>query len=421
MQPRKINSLHLEFGAQGKGLPSWGQKMQVAKTIQVPPRRTTPITKSSGNINSLQQLLHRFHAEEERQQRELHLQKQRHLERELDYRHRLFTLNEHFANRQRRPPERQASTANLQQALKDIHREKHNRLRDIKLHMKDEQNSKQATEMQLLFRDEQKSSPAREMQLPMRDEQTVKLSEQEMRIKQLQRQSLCRDFFRNRQRQQQIVYDKLEALMERQTALATEEEEWRYSRAKAQRDAEEAKQRKDKEDKKAATIQAYSSHMQNRFEEVKMKKMQQHQKALEEYEATQEADRQFLEECKRKAQKAREEEERVFNFNVSMAAKKQARINPQSRCRYIRATQNADCCEGDGRNPELIQHRQHRAAEEGRIKREEVLRCDNTCAQPPFSKEDRDNSYDKRALQLSVDTTVIHPQSQGITFCFCPL
>ncbi|XP_035531841.1 uncharacterized protein LOC118338671 [Morone saxatilis] len=168
------------------------------------------------------------------------------------------------------------------------------------------------------------------------EEQKARLAQIESEQKLLQRKTEQVERFRRLQVPKQIVYDQLAASKKKQaTAVALMEEQRMYV---VEREAELAKQKKEREETRAAELQSVSAHRKTVIKDKELKKKAEQQRSVGFLQAAKEADRLSLAEEKLKAQKIREERLKADKVNVSLAAEKHGNLQQQKRDQFSAET-----------------------------------------------------------------------------------
>uniref|UniRef100_A0A3B4V0Q8 Trichohyalin-plectin-homology domain-containing protein n=1 Tax=Seriola dumerili TaxID=41447 RepID=A0A3B4V0Q8_SERDU len=142
--------------------------------------------------------------------------------------------------------------------------------------------------------------------------------------------------------QKEIVRDKLAATKKEQAATTALLEEKRIAKDVAKREAELAKQQKEKEEKRSAALQSFSDHRQNMILKKKQKANTEQHSNLNLLQANKEAHMSFTTSEKLKAQKIREDRIKLDKANLSLAAKKLAHLEQLKKEERDSAVRNAE-------------------------------------------------------------------------------
>uniref|UniRef100_A0A3B4V2X1 Trichohyalin-plectin-homology domain-containing protein n=1 Tax=Seriola dumerili TaxID=41447 RepID=A0A3B4V2X1_SERDU len=142
--------------------------------------------------------------------------------------------------------------------------------------------------------------------------------------------------------QKEIVRDKLAATKKEQAATTALLEEKRIAKDVAKREAELAKQQKEKEEKRSAALQSFSDHRQNMILKKKQKANTEQHSNLNLLQANKEADMLFTTSEKLKVQKIREDRIKLDKANLSLAAKKLAHLEQLKKEERDSAVRNAE-------------------------------------------------------------------------------
>ncbi|XP_026232649.1 coiled-coil domain-containing protein 173 isoform X2 [Anabas testudineus] len=146
------------------------------------------------------------------------------------------------------------------------------------------------------------------------------------------------EMFREAQNRRESIINKLTVKQREQTVS----EEGRIAKAVAERDAKQAQQQREEEEKKAAMLTSISTHRQlMRQEKELMDKMEQ-QNTRDKFQAMKEADRIFSEKQQLKAQRIRDDERKLQNFNVTLMAEKHAKNQQLKRDDHAFEAKNAE-------------------------------------------------------------------------------
>uniref|UniRef100_A0A8P4JZJ8 Trichohyalin-plectin-homology domain-containing protein n=1 Tax=Dicentrarchus labrax TaxID=13489 RepID=A0A8P4JZJ8_DICLA len=167
-----------------------------------------------------------------------------------------------------------------------------------------------------------------------REEQKARLAQIESEQKLLQRKNEQVERFRRLQVPKQIVYDKLAASKKKQATAVALMEEQRIVKYVVEREAELAKQKKERGETRAAELQSVSAYRKTVIKDKELKKKAEQQRSVGFLQAAKEADRLSLAEEKLKAQKIREERLKVDKVNVSLAGEKHAKLQQQKRDQF---------------------------------------------------------------------------------------
>uniref|UniRef100_A0A3B4X3N1 Trichohyalin-plectin-homology domain-containing protein n=1 Tax=Seriola lalandi dorsalis TaxID=1841481 RepID=A0A3B4X3N1_SERLL len=142
--------------------------------------------------------------------------------------------------------------------------------------------------------------------------------------------------------QKEMVRDKLAATKKEQAATTALLEEKRFAKEVAKREAELAKQQKEKEKKRSAALQSVSDHRQNVILKKEQKANTEQHSNLNLLQANKEADMSFITSEKLKAQKIKEDRIKLDKANLSLAAKKLARLELLKKEERDSAVRNAE-------------------------------------------------------------------------------
>ncbi|XP_047457343.1 protein CFAP210 [Mugil cephalus] len=155
-----------------------------------------------------------------------------------------------------------------------------------------------------------------------------------------------KELFREAQMRRDRIMNKLSASQREQTVSEAQ----RIARAVAERDAKQAQQQREEEEKKAAMIKSIAAHREFMRREKEQRERMAKQNTRDTLEAKKEADRIFTEKQQLKAQKLREHERKLKEFNAAQMAEKSARVQQLKR----------DECEFQAKNAELIAQEENR-------------------------------------------------------------
>lgn len=187
----------------------------------------------------------------------------------------------------------------------------------------------------------QRESEARKLNL---DEEERKHIQCELEGKLQQRKNEQAEKFRKRQIPIKIATDKLAVRMKEQADAKAQKEEDTFLKEVAEQDAEDAKQLREKEEKKATMIKSIAAHREVKTQE-KIEKEEAEQKSnLDWFLAQRKCDRLFLEKQKQKAQRFRENQSECQHTNDMMMAKTRAcaeRLKMEERERAMKSTEQA--------------------------------------------------------------------------------
>ncbi|XP_050974507.1 cilia- and flagella- associated protein 210 [Labeo rohita] len=129
------------------------------------------------------------------------------------------------------------------------------------------------------------------------------------------------EMFRELQRHRETIIQKL--AVQKQQQISNEEEI--IAKAVAEREAKQAREQREKEEKHAAMLNSIAAHRESMRKEQERKAEEEKQKALEMLNAKREADKIFIEKQELKAQKAREEGKTLQDIYIQEMAEKRAR------------------------------------------------------------------------------------------------
>ncbi|XP_056257920.1 cilia- and flagella- associated protein 210-like [Seriola aureovittata] len=163
--------------------------------------------------------------------------------------------------------------------------------------------------------------------------------------------------------QKEMVRDKLAATKKEQAATTALLEEKRFAKEVAKREAELAKQQKEKEKKRSAALQSVSDHRQNVILKKEQKANTEQHSNLNLLQANKEADMSFITSEKLKAQKIKEDRIKLDKANLSLAAKKLARLELLKKEERDSAVRNAEPTAQTKHLQQYVHHDLHKAAE----------------------------------------------------------
>ncbi|GAA6231206.1 coiled-coil domain-containing protein 173 isoform X2 [Lates japonicus] len=129
------------------------------------------------------------------------------------------------------------------------------------------------------------------------------------------------ELFREAQMQRERIMNKLTDTQREQTVS----EEQRIAKAVAERDAKQAQQQREEEEKKAAVLKAITAHREFMRREKEQRDQAALQSTRDALQAKTEADRIFSEKQQLKAQRIREDERKLQDFNATQMAEKIAK------------------------------------------------------------------------------------------------
>nr|XP_046259523.1 coiled-coil domain-containing protein 173 [Scatophagus argus] len=129
------------------------------------------------------------------------------------------------------------------------------------------------------------------------------------------------ELFREAQMRRESIMSKLSVT---QQELAASEEQ-RIAKAVAEQDAKKAQQQREEEEKRAAMLKSIIEHREFRRQEKEQRDKAAKQEAQDKLQAKKEADRIFSEKQQVKAQQIKEERRKLQDFNATQMAEKSAR------------------------------------------------------------------------------------------------
>ena len=190
--------------------------------------------------------------------------------------------------------------------------------------------------------------------------------------------------FRNRKKQQQVVYESLGRLKKEKDGSKAEHEEWMHVKAVAATEAASLKLAMKEKENKVEWIKIVSAHKQSRSEELKMKRDAERQSSMQLHMENKEADRLFMEDSWRKSQSARAERLRDDTINFSQAADRRAVLQRERREKLSPALQNLETLRMKFQKRVLYEHPK---VTEDKIRTcREVYKHKSTFVLPPISK-----------------------------------
>ncbi|XP_018540275.1 cilia- and flagella- associated protein 210 isoform X1 [Lates calcarifer] len=146
------------------------------------------------------------------------------------------------------------------------------------------------------------------------------------------------ELFREAQMQRERIMSKLTDTQREQTVS----EEQRIAKAVAERDAKQAQQQREEEEKKAAVLKAITAHREFMRREKEQRDQAALQSTRDALQAKTEADRIFSEKQQLKAQRIREDERKLQDFNATQMAEKIARAQQLRREEHEFEGKNTD-------------------------------------------------------------------------------
>ncbi|CAB1328481.1 unnamed protein product, partial [Coregonus sp. 'balchen'] len=145
------------------------------------------------------------------------------------------------------------------------------------------------------------------------------------------------ELFREVQMHRERIMNKLAAQQQEQT-----DNEELIAKAIAQRDARQAQQQKEKDDKRMAMLDSIASHREAMKQEQEQKEREHHEKALDMLYAKKEADRIFIEKQHLKAQKMKEDGRTLQDVYIHQMAEKRAKEQHIRKQQQDFETKNAE-------------------------------------------------------------------------------
>ncbi|XP_028992422.1 cilia- and flagella- associated protein 210 [Betta splendens] len=146
------------------------------------------------------------------------------------------------------------------------------------------------------------------------------------------------ELFREAQSHRERIVTQLAVKQREQTVS----EEQRILKAVQEQEAKEAQQRRDEEEKRAAMMKAIAVHRELMKQEKEQTEKMEQQTSRDTFQAKKEADRIFTEKQQLKAQKIRDEERGLQDFNVTLMAAKLAKNQQQRRDEQEFQAKNAE-------------------------------------------------------------------------------
>lgn len=229
--------------------------------------------------------------------------------------------------------------------------------------------------------------------LKKREIELLKIEEQKSKFAiEIDKKLLHRDTsegVRARKIRQQLVHDQLAASKKEQAIAVALAKEERYVRGQAKREAEEAKRDREKE-KMAANHRAINGDRLKEMREKELREKADLQSHLDRRLAEEQGYRLYLEECKLKAHRTREENKRLVNLNTSLALEKLALLERQQSLKHAANLTRAEKIAVRKKFLPPLMNEDHESAEELSWKRVNVL--------PPISNVAEDASAAGRAM-----------------------
>ncbi|XP_042247605.1 uncharacterized protein LOC121883424 isoform X1 [Thunnus maccoyii] len=199
------------------------------------------------------------------------------------------------------------------------------------------------------------------------EEKKIKCVQSDIEATLQQRKNYQEEMFRKRQIKREIVTDKFAVTVKEEAATTALREEAKFVKAVAEKEAELAKQKKDKKEKRAAMLQSISAHRKAKIQERDLRKKEEHENNLDWFQAQRESTRLFLEKAELKAQKTKQKQIQCQDFNLAKMAESQAHLQQLKREEHDAAKKDAELiAEKEKHLQEYIQHELSKAADSQR-------------------------------------------------------